>query len=209
LEPSPTPKTLEVFGPSVATPRQGSTDSDAGLLLAESGEGGEVEMLHPGEVAKLLAETPNPDRRSPTGHWAWIGARADFHLGALIPKEPPPADTTVGFRTAMRSETPDAPPTPVAAASFRIPFVVPKKGEETSFAFTLYAGPNQRSLLQDESSPYFVLHGATLSRGFLGIKLTWISLLLGWLLRQLASTGMGYGLAVVSLTILVRGAMFP
>ncbi len=32
---------------------------------------------------------------------------------------------------------------------------------------------------------------------------------LAWLLTMLASTGMGYGLAVVCLTILVRGALFP
>jgi YidC/Oxa1 family membrane protein insertase len=203
-------KTLEVFGPLVATPKPGSTDTDAGVLVAEAGAGGEVEtVLRPAEIVKLLAENPKLDKRSPTGSWAWIGARADFHLGALVPKAALPADSTVGFRTAMRSEAPGAPPTPVACATLRIPLLVPAKGAATAFAFTLYAGPNQRALLQDENSPYHVLAGATVSRGFLGIKLTWISLLLGWLLRQLASTGMGYGLAVICLTILVRGALFP
>jgi YidC/Oxa1 family membrane protein insertase len=210
LEPGTAPKTLEVFGPLVAMPKAGSTDTDSGVLLAEQGETLEVESaMRADVVAKMLAENPKTDKRSPTGRWAWIGARADFHLGALIPKTDLPPDASVGFRSAILSDPSGGPPRPVAGASFRVPLEVPAKGASTKIAFTFFAGPNQRALLQDETLPYHMLAGATLSRGFLGIKLTWISLLLGWLLRQLASTGMGYGLAVICLTILVRGALFP
>jgi YidC/Oxa1 family membrane protein insertase len=208
LEPGST-KTLTVFGPLVSTPKPGSTDSEAGVLLGEAGPGGEVEFVRPLDAVKALADNPKFDKRSPTGSWAWIGARADFHRGAVVPKAALPADATVGLRTAMRSEAPGAPPTPVAGAALLIPLPVPAKGETTTLEFTLYAGPNQRAVLQDESLPYTMLAGATISRGFLGIKLTWIALLLGWLLRQLASTGMGYGFAVICLTVLVRGALFP
>jgi YidC/Oxa1 family membrane protein insertase len=210
LEPGTTPKTLEVFGPLVAVPKAGSTDTDSGVLLAEQGETLEVESaLRADVVDKMLAENPKIDKRSPSGRWAWIAARADFHLGALVPKSELPADATVGFRRAMRADPSGGPALPVAGASFRIPIEVPAKGATTSFEFMLYAGPNQRALFQDENSPYHMLAGATVSRGFLGIKLTWIALALGWLLRQLASTGMGYGLAVICLTILVRGVLFP
>jgi YidC/Oxa1 family membrane protein insertase len=93
--------------------------------------------------------------------------------------------------------------------TFRIPITTPATGESTRLTFLTYTGPNQRSLLQDESSPYHTLHGATVSRGFLGIKLTWLSGLMAWLLGILAGTGMGYGLAVLALTVIVRGALFP
>lgn len=196
-------RTLEIVGPVLPKPAMG----DDGVLVAQSGESGEVELLHPEQIVKELTENPRLERRSATGHWAWIAVRADFYVGALVPTADLPPDTTVGFRTGTRLD-PHGPSMPTAAATFRIPLVVPAKDAETSFSFMFYAGPNERSVLLDETSPYHVLHGAMVQRKFL-ISLGPISRFMSWLLATLASTGMGYGLAVIALTILVRGALFP
>jgi len=205
---TPNTLTLEVFGPATAKPAV--NEYDAGLLIAQSGEEGDVESIPAGKALKELADNPKVERTSPTGKWAWIAQRADFHLGALVPTEDLPAGTTVALHATTHLESaPGATPMAVAIASFRIPLEVPAAGEEKTFSFLFYAGPNRRSLLADETSPYHMLSRALVSRGFLGIKLTWISLLLAWLLRQIASTGIGYGLSVLALTVIVRGAMFP
>lgn len=196
-------RTLEIVGPVLPKPAMG----DDGVLVAQAGEGGEVEELHAEKIAKELAENPRLERRSATGRFAWVAVRADFYVGALVPKGDLPQGTTVGFRTGTRPD-PHGPPTPTAAATFRIPLVVPPKGAETSYEFRFYAGPNERSILLDETSPYHELHGAMVQRKFL-ISLGPISRFMSWLLATLAGTGMGYGLAVISLTILVRGALFP
>lgn len=200
-------KTLEVVGP--VPPKPGVNEGDSGALIAQMSEDVEVELVRGADVLKDLAQTPpKTERESTTGKWAWIGARADFYLGALIPKGELPPHTTVGFRTGTRLDPKGGPAAPVAAATFRIPFDVPAKGAQTSFAFTFFAGPNQRSLFADADSPYRVLHGAPVQRNFL-ISLGPVARLMAWLLGQLAQTGMGYGLAVICLTILVRGALFP
>jgi YidC/Oxa1 family membrane protein insertase len=185
------------------------SDTDAGVLLAQSGVDGVIERHPSAEVVKLLEENPKFDRRSETGKWAFLAARGDFYLGALAPTGDLPPDTTVGLRFGKRLDEAGGPPTPVAITSFRIPLVVPPQGSEATYSFMFYAGPNQRAVLLEEGSPYHVIARAAESTGFLGIKLTWISLFLAWLLRQLASTGMGYGLAVISLTIIVRTLLFP
>jgi YidC/Oxa1 family membrane protein insertase len=201
-------RTLEVVGPVL--PKSGAGgDPDAGLVLASAGPDGDTEFEYAVDVHKLLAEKPTLEKQSPTGTWAWIATRADFHLGALVPTTELPRDTRVGFRVGFRHDAAGAPPVPTAAPTFRIPLVVPPQGQETKFSFLFFAGPNSRTLLIDEGRPYHVLAPANVSTGFLGLKLTWVRNLLAWLLGVLASTGMGYGLAVISLTIIVRAAMFP
>jgi YidC/Oxa1 family membrane protein insertase len=199
-------RTLEVVGPVPSTGSQNETDH--GALIAQTAEDVEVELVHGADAKKALAENPKFERRPTSGKWAWIGARADFYLGALIPAADLPAGTSVGFRVGTREDAKRPQDRDVAAATFRIPFDVPGKGGETKFAFTFYAGPNQRTLLGEETSPYHVLHNATVQRTFI-FSLTPIARLLSWLLRVIESTGMGYGLAVICLTILVRGALFP
>jgi YidC/Oxa1 family membrane protein insertase len=197
-------RTLEIVGPVQPKP---TLPADDGVLVATAGEDGAVEVLHGYKVHEILTETPGVERRAGTHKWAFIGARADFYLGALVPKSDLPADTTVGFRAGTLPDVPgDMGKT--AAAAFRIPVIVPPAGGEVAFDFMLYAGPSQRSLLGDEKSPYHVLHGATVQRSFI-FSLSWLQRFLAWLLGGLASTGMGYGLAVLALTVLVRGALFP
>ncbi len=200
-------RTLEVVGPVQPPPAPGETV--AAVLLANAGVDGEITILHSAEVQSLLDENPNAERRPVSGRWGWIGTRADFYLGALIPDTDAAADAVVGFRCAMRPDAYGGAPAPVAAPTFRLPLTIPEAGAETAFSFTFFAGPNQHSLLTDPSSPYYTLHKSSDTGGFLGIRLTWISQLLSSVLGWLANTGMGYGLAVISLTILVRGALFP
>jgi YidC/Oxa1 family membrane protein insertase len=199
-------RTLEIVGP--VSPTAGENEMDNGVLLSETGEDAAVELLHASDVKKALGENPRHERRSTTGKWAWIGARADFYLGALIPSAALPEGTTVGFRTGTRPDAKHPRDRDAAAAAFRIPFDVPATGAETKFEFTFYAGPNSRTLLGDETSPYHALHNATVQRTFI-FSLTPIARLLSWLLAVIESTGMGYGMAVIALTVLVRGVLFP
>ena len=195
---------FDIVGPVLPV----QTLPDDSVLLAQAGEGGEVEILSAGEIRQHLAENASFERNSPAGTWAWIASRSDFYLGALIPEGDLPADTKVGFRAAARPKGTDLS-ADVAAPTFRIKVSVPPAGESKVFRFRFYAGPNKHALFTAEGSPYSSLAGATVSRKFLGLSFRPLGMLLGWLLRLIADTGIGYGLAVIALTILVRGLLFP
>jgi YidC/Oxa1 family membrane protein insertase len=193
--------TLEVVGPVM--PR--SALPNDGLLVAPLGEDGDsVDPMHPKSIHEELAEKPRMEHVSPSGRWAYLAARSDFYLGALVPGDGLPRGTTVGFRKGS-IPVDGALPAPTAAATFRIPLVVPPVGSEAKFSFLWFSGPTERSLAAADASPYRPLREAIEQPGWLGA----IRGLLSWLLAALASTGMGYGLAVISLTILVRTALFP
>jgi YidC/Oxa1 family membrane protein insertase len=197
-------RTLEVVGP--ATPRPNPLFIDDGVLLESAGESPE-ELTVQG-VQELLAENPRLEKRPPTGKWSWIGVRSGFHAAALLPLDPLPADTTVGLRMVGVTE-PGHGVRPVVAPTFRLPVTIPQPGSEATFRFRMFAGPNQRSLFTEDGSPYAVLRGVTVNRKFLWMSFQPLSNLLAWLLKILADTGMGYGMAVIALTVLVRGVLFP
>lgn len=194
--------TIEIVGPVL--PR--ATLPNDGIFVAPAGDDdASVDPIHAATIHEDLAENPRLEHQSPSGRWAWIAARSDFYLGALVPTDALPAGTTVGFRKGMHPATDDAPAAPTAAATFRIPFVVPPVGGEERLSFLCFAGPAERTLTEAQDSPYRTLEPAIVQRGWLAP----IRGLLAWLLAKLASTGMGYGLAVISLTILVRTVLFP
>jgi YidC/Oxa1 family membrane protein insertase len=205
-----TAPTFEVVGPSPPPPPQGTAPlGDDGVVYGTAGDDADVTSMSAADVLSKVLDKPGLELPSPTGRWGFIAARANFFVGALAPLAPLPEGTRVGFRTGMRpNPSGKGPAVPTAAATFRIP-VDAKKGESRRFDFMYFAGPSRRALLQDETSRYHPLAGATSSRGFLGIKLTWITQVMAWVLAALMSAGMSAGLAVISLTILVRGAMFP
>ena len=196
--------TLEVVGPwFVKSPLPQPED---GILIARVDEG--VEHTMPAGVREWLEETPGYEQPAPGGV-RWIGTRSDFHLGAVEGVEPLPIGTSIGFYVAERAGDEPGKPSESAAAALRVPFTLPGPGESASMQFRLYVGPNSRPDLTAEGSPYSTLADAPANRRFLGIGFGPIESVLGWLLNLLASTGMGYGLAIACLTILVRGALFP
>ena len=196
--------TLEVVGPWFHNPPLPQPED--GILVARVDEDPEYHMTR--EVLEWMEETPGYSQPAPTGV-RWIGTRSDFHLGVLEGVEPLPAGTSIGFHHATRPGEEPGESVQSAAASLLIPFVLPEPGETTSMRFRLYVGPNSRPMLTAEDSPYATLKDAPANRRFLGIGFGPIESVLGWLLKLIASTGMGYGLAVACLTILVRGALFP
>ncbi len=196
--------TLEVVGPWYREPSLFQPGD--GVLVAMVDEDVEDEL--PATVQGWLDETPGYEQSAPAGV-RWIGTRSDFHIGALEGVDPLPRGTSIGFHTASRPGADPGTPTLSAAAALRVPFALPAAGETTTQRFRLFIGPNSRPLLAAEGSPYATLHDAPADRRFLGIGFGPIERVLGWLLSLIASTGMGYGLAVVCLTILVRGALFP
>ena len=78
------------------------------------------------------------------------------------------------------------------------PLVVPAGGEK-SHAWELYAGPKRKELLSPLGADGVLDLGwfAIVSQGML------------WILEKLHSFGIPYGIAIICLTIIVRGALFP
>jgi len=180
-----------------------------GLILAAEGES--VEQLLAVDVADKLKDEPNHERRAEAG-WRYVGMRSDFYLAAILPLEPLPKSTAVGFRSARVVVPVAGVATPVdtAQATLRIPFDAPSDGKSVTWKFLVYAGPDSRDVIGVEGSPYERLGDAFPNRSFLGLSFGPIARLLGWLLSQLANTlHLGWGLAVCALTVLVRGVLFP
>jgi YidC/Oxa1 family membrane protein insertase len=73
-------------------------------------------------------------------------------------------------------------------------------GEELTHAYTLYAGPKRQELLEPEGA------AAVLDYGWFGP----VAKAMLWLLKTMHNNaGIPYGVAIILMTILVRGCMFP
>ncbi len=205
--------TLEVVGPWLVRPITPNAAEDGILVaLADEDDETEVEKLTAADIKESLAEDPEYEMQAPQGI-RWIGSLGDFYLSALESLEPLPSGAYVGFvqgvdKSPNRGAEPGVKSEPwsTAAATLRIPLQVPANGTTETFHFRVYAGPASRPLLTADDAPYHEFAHAVPSRM---LSVPAITDLLGWLLSKFAATGMGYGLAVVALTILVRGALFP
>ncbi len=196
-------ETVEIVGPWLRkSPHPLPED---GVLVALTGD--DVDQLSAEDIHESKLENSAYEQRAPDG-LSWVGARTDFHLGALLPLEPLPADSTVGFHTASRQEDAETR-WASAAATIRVPIVLPTTGVSQSLRFRYYVGPNSRPLLTDTDSGYSALADGVPERAFIGLNFAPIERVLSWLLELIASTGMGYGLAIVCLTLCVRGVLFP
>lgn len=203
---------LEVVGPWMPVHPHSIIPED-GVIVAPVDES--VKQLMAPDIAKSLSEDANHEQRSEKG-FRFIGVRSDFYLAALLPTQPLPVATAVGFRAARvqmpAGVTPGAAPsvTDTAAATLRIPFESPAVGSKTTWKFMVFTGPDSRGVIGVEGSAYESLGDAFPNRKFVGLSFGPIARFLGWLLSILAiSANLGWGLAVCGLTILVRGLLFP
>ncbi len=193
----------ELVGPYLADVKL----PEDGILVSPVGD--DAEQISVDTIREELAANRWHERRSASGAWRWIGVRSDFYLAALAPLGELPRDTAVGFRSGAYMREGAQAATPTAAATFRFPVTFATPGSSVVHRFRMYAGPNSRPVLEEEGSPYAPFVDAVPNRKFLFFSFGPVAWLMGWLLNMLASTGMGYGLAVIALTVLVRGALFP
>jgi YidC/Oxa1 family membrane protein insertase len=206
------PWMLEVGGPWMPLKPHSVLPEDGVIIAAE---GSSCEQLVPAKLAEKLHDEPNHERRSEQG-WRYIGVRSDFFLAAVLPLDPLPNETAVGFRAAKARIPINDVPTDVdtAQATLRIPCMAPVAGKSLTWRFLVYAGPDSRDVIGIEGSPYEKLGDAFPNRKFpsssWGFSFGPIARFLGWLLSHLAnSVGLGWGIAVCTLTVLVRGLLFP
>lgn len=194
---------LLVHGPW--TPPSDAQIPEDGLVIAAVDETPAHHLA--AQVQSDLASAPGTEYHAEKG-WRYVATRADFYLGALVPLQPLPLDTTV-VPSALLLPGRDAshPVWASASAAFQIPFSVPAASATAEWKFMLYAGPSSREALG--SPEYAAIADAFPNRTFLGLSFGPIGRALGWLLKILADMGMGYGLAVCALTVLIRGVLFP
>ncbi len=196
--------TLEVVGP--ATVPSSTPFPEDGVCVARPDQ--DLSVRHADAIVKELTANPTFEE-SAAGGLTWVGTRNGFHLGALGFVGPVPEGAAVGFVQGAATLHGAAQPVLVAAPTLRMPVVVPAAGQVVTLRLRAFAGPNSRPLLTAEDSPYRAYADAVVNRGFFFLRFGWISRILGWFLRVLASTGMGYGVAIVCLTVIVRGLLFP
>ena len=192
------------WAPQAATPRP----EDALVVEID----GDVEDFTPESVKESLEDDRGFGQSAPQGV-GFLGQRVDFHLGALRPmfEASDPWDVRYLVDEAPRAGTGEAAdddegPFVTAAGYLVVPMRLPGEGDERRFVFRYYAGPNSRAVFSADDSPYAAYTSAVPERMF---SFGAISNVLEWLLRVLAGTGIGYGLAILGLTLFVRGCMFP
>ena len=204
---------VEVVGPWLAeteVPRP----EDA-VLVAVRGD--EISDMVPASIRSDLEDDPKYHFAAPDGV-SLIGARADFHLGVLMPHDGPgsakeirflyaerPAGLSLNGQTAEDDEARWSTAAPVLVERVTLP----DAGGTMTLSYRYYAGPASRPVFGRENSPYADLAEAVPNRNFWIFSFKPIEKVLAWLLNLIAGIGIGYGWAVVCLTVLVRGLMFP
>ncbi len=203
---------VEVIGPWLAeteVPRP----EDAVLVTVR---GDDISDTLPDKIRSQLEDDPQHHFAAPDGV-RMIGARADFHLGVLSPRDGPGSSVEVRFLSAERpaglslnGEAGDDESLWTTAAPVLVERVtLPEAGGTTTLSYRYFAGPASRPVFGSEDSAYADLAEAVPNRDFWIFSFKPIEKVLAWLLNLIAGIGIGYGWAVVVLTVLVRGLMFP
>ncbi|REJ89832.1 MAG: membrane protein insertase YidC [Planctomycetota bacterium] len=122
----------------------------------------------------------------------WIAESRPVTVGSLPTKDPPPARlTNVTCRLISQTEK-----------------LEPQKSLQHTY--TVFAGPKQSKLLRQYGPPGRVEQRNLSSLIYYGLTLfMYVAIPLGWVLEMFAHLNLGYGVAIVCLTIVVRLGMFP
>ncbi len=120
----------------------------------------------------------------------WVAMLEHYFVSAWVPKQD--ADNQIYSDYSSNSE---------ATIGFKSPAITiePNSQETTSAVF--YVGPKDQYVL-DEIAPFL---GLTIDYGFLSM----ISKPLFWLLLQIQSLVTNWGIAIIVITLVVKGAMYP
>jgi YidC/Oxa1 family membrane protein insertase len=133
----------------------------------------------------------------------YIGVDAQYFSSALIPTLKEPLDNWFDESYYVRVGAVDPLHTNWTNVSFRLIGLPNKIQPGGSFAqeYQLFAGPKKPDLLSHYGLDELVYYGWPIF-GFVATKLTWI-------LHIFYGVVQNYGIAIILLTVLVRGCMFP
>ncbi len=178
---------------------------DATLRTRLADETAELAVIE--EQARARTDAAQAARRGLerwTTPFKYLGVEVQYFAALLFPQDPRPVsqqleDPWIASGEPMVVE--EGPKTTFNDISFTFtstPLVVPPGGE-ASHAWELYAGPKRKELLAPLGADGVLDLGwfAIVSQGML------------WILEKLHAIGIPYGIAIICLTIIVRGALFP
>ncbi len=182
------PVVVQPFGLVNRTSRTASQD----LWIAHSGPIGVF-----GDSADYDVDYSDLDenaRVTPEGRTRWAGFTDIYWLAALVPQDGTAPDTT--FR-AMGNET-------YRADMIYEPVTVPA-GSITSTSSRLFAGAKESAILDTYENAGLEKFGLAIDWGWF----RWFEKPMLWLLRTLFDAVGNFGVAIILLTVIVRGLMFP
>ncbi|MEZ5681556.1 MAG: membrane protein insertase YidC [Erythrobacter sp.] len=182
------PVVVQPFGLVNRTSKTASQD----LWIAHSGPMGVF-----GDTAEydIDYETLDEDGKvSPSGRTRWAGFADIYWLSALVPQDGLAPETT--FRS-MGGET-------YRADMIYEPVTVPA-GKKYTTSSRLYAGAKESVILDQYQNAGIEKFGFAIEWGWF----RWFEKPMLWLLRTLFDAVGNFGVAIILLTVIVRGLMFP
>jgi YidC/Oxa1 family membrane protein insertase len=186
---------------------QGSMFSAAGLRdVITRFEGGATTQITPSELVN-----PNFKAAWPDSPLDYIAVDAQYFSAALIPQKPKPTDILFANVKATRvgAIPEDKANLKLLDVSFRLESTVAElaPGEKSAVnRFQIFAGPKRPGLLAHYEAP-----GTTVNLGEL-VYYGWFGFVARPMLAMLHAfyqVVANYGIAIIMLTVLVRGCMFP
>ncbi|RZV35910.1 MAG: membrane protein insertase YidC [Sphingomonadaceae bacterium] len=183
-------------GPIVARPYATITRTDANAT-------DDFWIAHSGPIG-VCGDSANYDYRyselaedgpaEPAGRAAWLGFTDTYWLGALVPESG--ADTQTGFRSLgndlYRADVIYEPAT-----------IAP--GTQVSRTTQLFAGAKESTVLDAYEEAGIEKFALAIDWGWF----RWFEKPMLWLLRQLFELVGNFGVAIICLTIIIRGLLFP
>jgi YidC/Oxa1 family membrane protein insertase len=119
----------------------------------------------------------------------WVAMLEHYFVSAWVPK----AEDTNNIYTAYKNNE--------ASIGFKAPAIIIDAGQQGSTSAIFYVGPKDQYVLDEISDGL----GLTIDYGFLFM----ISKPLFWLLLQIESIVSNWGVAIIIITLIVKGVMYP
>lgn len=120
----------------------------------------------------------------------WVAMLEHYFVSAWVPSQ-----------TSDNQIYSDYSPNSEAVIGFKSPAIIIEPNSQATTSAIFYVGPKDQYVL-DEIAPFL---GLTIDYGFLSM----ISKPLFWLLLQIQSLVINWGLAIIVITLIVKGAMYP
>jgi YidC/Oxa1 family membrane protein insertase len=133
----------------------------------------------------------------------YIGVDAQYFSVVMIPIMDQPNDIWFASSQPLRVGKVDKEHQNLTNISFRVTSLLKelKPGQEISHKFEIFTGPKRPTLLDKYGLSELIYYGWPVFAG--------PAMLLSWILHFFYSVVWNYGLAIILLTVLVRGCMFP
>ncbi len=133
----------------------------------------------------------------------YIGVDAQYFSVVMIPQKANPADIWFAASQALRVGKYDKDHVNLTNTSFRVISLAHelKPGQEFLHDFQIFAGPKRPPLLTQYGLSELIYYGWPIYAG--------PAMCMSWILHAFVFVVRNYGLAIILLTVLVRGCMFP